>query len=134
MRTSLFKAIVAIIKPFMTGNLPKLRILKLYCPVIWGCSTLTAPLQRSKIPQMGNLLAIMVKGGILVVEQSMTCNTPLWPILRLNEWLGINQLVISSPSTYTIVPTLLPLWQNLFIIYLLEGSGVSALGSTLNCI
>ena len=28
----------------------------------------------------------MLKDGVMVDEQSMTCNTPLRPLLRLDEW------------------------------------------------
>ena len=72
---------------------------------------------------------VMLKDRTRVDEQFMTCNTPLWPYLRLDgrpERLPpINQLVTSSPSTYMIFPILLPLWQapTLFIIWVLEGGG-----------
>ena len=70
---------------------------------------------------------VMLKDGTQVAEQPMTCNIPLWPLLSLYGWLEwpppINRLVTSSPSTYTIAPTLLPSWQvpTLFIIWVLEG-------------
>ena len=64
---------------------------------------------------------------------SPTCNTPLWPLIELDGQLerppSINQLVMSSPSTYMIVQTLLSLWQkpNLFLsytyMYVLKGGG-----------
>ena len=72
---------------------------------------------------------VMLKDGTQVAEQSMTCNTPLRPVLRLDGRSErpplINRLVTSSLSTYMIAPTLLPLWQapTLFIIWMLEGGG-----------
>ena len=61
---------------------------------------------------------MMLKNGIQVAEQSMTCNTPLWPFLGLDGRSErpppINRLVTSSPSTYMIFSTL-------FIIWVLEG-------------
>ena len=60
---------------------------------------------------------------------SSPCNTPLRPLIRLDGRSErpppINRLVTSSPSTYMIFPTLLPLWQapTLFIIWVLEGGG-----------
>ena len=70
----------------------------------------------------------VLKDVAQVDEQFMTCNTPLWPYLGLVGLSGcrqINRLVTSSPSTYMIAPTLLPLWQppTLFIIYVLVGGG-----------
>ena len=51
---------------------------------------------------------VMLKDGVMVDEQSMTCNTPLRPLLRLDGRLErpppINRLVTSSPSTYMIAP------------------------------
>ena len=73
----------------------------------------------------------MLKDGTQVGEQSMTCNTPLKSLLRLEGRAErphpINWLVTSSPSIYMIAPTLLPLWQalTLFIIWVLEGGGSS---------
>ena len=47
---------------------------------------------------------VMLRDGILVVEQTMTCNTPPWPLLELDGRLErpppINRLVTSSLSTY----------------------------------
>ena len=52
---------------------------------------------------------MMLKDKTQVVEQSMTCNTPRWPLLRLDRRSEkpplINQLVTSSPSNYMIAPT-----------------------------
>ena len=76
---------------------------------------------------------VMLKDGVMVDEQSMTCNTPLRPLLRLDGRSErphpINRLVISSPSTYMIAPTLLPSWQapTLFIIWVLEGGGCGSI-------
>ena len=72
---------------------------------------------------------VMLKDRTQVDEQFMTCDTPLWPYLRLDGRSErpppINRLATSSPSTYMIGPTLLPLWQSptLFIIWVLEGGG-----------
>ena len=87
-----------------------------------------------RFPQIGPPVGrgwrpVMLKDGVLVDELSMTCNTPLRPLLRLDGRSEtpppINQLVTSSPSTYMIAPTLLPLWQSptIFIIWVLEGGG-----------
>ena len=87
-----------------------------------------------RLPQRGPPVGrgwrpVMLKDRTQVVGQFMTCNTPLWPYLGL-DWRSerpptINRLVTSSPSTYMIAPTLLPLWQSptLFIIWVLEGGG-----------
>ena len=71
---------------------------------------------------------MMLKDGILVDEQSMTCNTPLWLLLGLDGQMArwtplISRLAMSSLSIYMIVPTLLLLWKppTLFIIWVLEG-------------
>ena len=87
-----------------------------------------------KTPPMGPPVGcgwrpVMLKDGVMVDEQSMTCNTPPITLLRIDgrskRPLPINQLVTSSPSTYMIAPTLLLLWQAsaLFIIWVLEGGG-----------
>ena len=87
-----------------------------------------------RLPQMGLPVGrgwrpVMLKDRTQVVEHSMTCNTPLWLFLGLDGRSErpppINRLVTSSPSTYMIAPTLLPLWQppTLFIIWVLEGGG-----------
>ena len=71
----------------------------------------------------------MLKDRTQVDEQPMTCNIPLWHFLGLDGRSErpppINRLATSSPSTYMIAPTLLPLWQSptLFIIWVLEGGG-----------
>ena len=87
-------------------------------PVGWGFIMYQLHLCRGiRLPQMGppagrGWRPVMLKAGVMVDEQSMTCNTPLRPLLRL-EGLSetpppINRLVASGPSTYMIVPTLLP--------------------------
>ena len=69
----------------------------------------TAPLQRGNPPPTGPPVGcgwrpVMLKDGILVSEQSMTCNTPPWLLLELDgrseRPAPINQLVTSSLSTY----------------------------------
>ena len=72
---------------------------------------------------------VMLNDRTQVDEQSMTCNPPLRPLLRLDGPSErpplINRLVTPSPSTYMIAPKLIAILATptLFIIWVLEGSG-----------
>ena len=77
------------------------------CPVDWGNRIRQLHLCRGvrHPPTVGRRWRpVMLRDGVLVAEQSMTRNTPPWPLLELDGRSErpppINRLVTSTSSTY----------------------------------
>ena len=100
-------------------------------------------MQRGKTLPMGSPVgrgwrSVMLKDGTQVAEQSMTCNTPLRLLLKLDgrsqKPSPINWLVTSSSCTYIIVPTLLANPKHFYHICDRRVEGLGVQGITLKSV
>ena len=106
-----------LLSPLWSRGVVSVGVLSMSYPVCQGCRIHWLHLCRELRhpspmgPPVGcGWQSMMAENQILVAEQSathildghMTCNIPLWPLLRLERPDLITKLVVSSPNTYMI--------------------------------